>query len=227
MNIRSCFTFFWYCVAIALIERFDSELADFHRVINSVTFFTQKNVLILHPGNGVHHLHLLQHCQLWVLAWVTWESMLGLSPRLSVIFNSLALCFWQLQQHQWCLCQSFVFRLKFFASAKSSLKRAQRNNIFAPTNFGCFSSSAALAFALTFTEKTFCKFWLFKQNFSKIQPIAHILWSIQRVPVAFTGRTPALYIRTFSSSLLRAIIARNHLLFFKIISNFEHFCPNF
>ena len=153
--------------------------------------------------------------------------MLGLSPRLSVIFNSLALCFWQPQQHQRCLCQSFVFRLKFFASAKTSLKRAQRNNIFASTNFGCFSSSAALAFALTFAEKTFRKFWLFKQNFSKIQPIAHILWSIQRVPIAFTGRTPALYIRTFSSSLLRAIIARNHLLFFKIISNFEHFCPNF
>ena len=35
------------------------------------------------------------------------------------------------------------------------------------------------------------------------------------------------YIRTFSSSLLCAIIARNHLLFFKIFSNFVHFCPVF
>ena len=33
--------------------------------------------------------------------------------------------------------------------------------------------------------------------------------------------------RAFSSSLLRAIIAHNHLPFFKIFSNLEHFCPNF
>ena len=33
--------------------------------------------------------------------------------------------------------------------------------------------------------------------------------------------------RAFSSSLLRAIITRNHLPFFKIFSNFEHFCPDF
>ena len=33
--------------------------------------------------------------------------------------------------------------------------------------------------------------------------------------------------RAFSSSLLRAIIAHNHLLFFKIFSNFVYFCPNF
>ena len=32
--------------------------------------------------------------------------------------------------------------------------------------------------------------------------------------------------RAYSSSLLRAIIARNHLPFFKIFSNFVHFCPN-
>ena len=33
--------------------------------------------------------------------------------------------------------------------------------------------------------------------------------------------------RAFSSSLLRAIIAFNHLPFFKIFSNFVNFCPNF
>ena len=33
--------------------------------------------------------------------------------------------------------------------------------------------------------------------------------------------------RTFSSSLLHVIIAHNHLPFFKIFSNFAHFCPNF
>ena len=33
--------------------------------------------------------------------------------------------------------------------------------------------------------------------------------------------------RAYSSSLLRAIIARSHLPFFKILSNFVHFCPNF
>ena len=33
--------------------------------------------------------------------------------------------------------------------------------------------------------------------------------------------------RAYSSSFLRAIIARNHLPFFKIFSNFVHFCPNF
>ena len=36
--------------------------------------------------------------------------------------------------------------------------------------------------------------------------------------------------RAYSSSLLRAmraIIARNHLLIFKLFSNFVHFCPNF
>ena len=33
--------------------------------------------------------------------------------------------------------------------------------------------------------------------------------------------------RAFSSSLLRAIIARNHLLFFKIFLNFVYFCRNF
>ena len=33
--------------------------------------------------------------------------------------------------------------------------------------------------------------------------------------------------RTLSSSLLRAITARNHLPFLKIFSNFVHFCPNF
>ena len=33
--------------------------------------------------------------------------------------------------------------------------------------------------------------------------------------------------RAFSSSLLRAIVARNHLPFFKIFSNLVHFCPNF
>ena len=32
---------------------------------------------------------------------------------------------------------------------------------------------------------------------------------------------------TFSSSLLSAIISHNHLPFFKICSNFVHFCPNF
>ena len=32
--------------------------------------------------------------------------------------------------------------------------------------------------------------------------------------------------RAFSSCLLRAIIARNHLPFFKILSNFVHFCLN-
>ena len=32
--------------------------------------------------------------------------------------------------------------------------------------------------------------------------------------------------RAFSSSLLRAIIAHNHLRFFKIFSNFVHFRPN-
>ena len=31
----------------------------------------------------------------------------------------------------------------------------------------------------------------------------------------------------YSSSLLHAIIPRNHLPFFKIFSNFVHFCPNF
>ena len=34
-------------------------------------------------------------------------------------------------------------------------------------------------------------------------------------------------IRAYSSGLLRAIIACNHLPFFKIFSNFVHFCPNF
>ena len=34
-------------------------------------------------------------------------------------------------------------------------------------------------------------------------------------------------IRSFSSSFLQAIIARNQLPFFKIFSNFGHFCPNF
>ena len=33
--------------------------------------------------------------------------------------------------------------------------------------------------------------------------------------------------RAFSSSLLRAIVARNHLSFFKIFSNLVHFCLNF
>ena len=33
--------------------------------------------------------------------------------------------------------------------------------------------------------------------------------------------------RAFSSSLLRAVIARNHLSFFKIFSNFVYFCQNF
>ena len=33
--------------------------------------------------------------------------------------------------------------------------------------------------------------------------------------------------RAFSSTLLRAIIARNHLHFFKISSTFLYFCPNF
>ena len=33
--------------------------------------------------------------------------------------------------------------------------------------------------------------------------------------------------RAFSSSLLRAIVTRNHLPFFKIFSNLVHFCPNF
>ena len=33
--------------------------------------------------------------------------------------------------------------------------------------------------------------------------------------------------RAFSSSLLRAIIVRNHLPFFKVFSNFVHFCPTF
>ena len=33
--------------------------------------------------------------------------------------------------------------------------------------------------------------------------------------------------RAYSTSLSRAIIARNHLPFFKIFSNFIHFCPNF
>ena len=34
-------------------------------------------------------------------------------------------------------------------------------------------------------------------------------------------------IRAFSSSLLRVIIARNNLPFFKIFSNFVYFCPIF
>ena len=33
-------------------------------------------------------------------------------------------------------------------------------------------------------------------------------------------------IRAFSSSLLRVIIVSNHLPFYKILSNFVHFCPN-
>ena len=33
--------------------------------------------------------------------------------------------------------------------------------------------------------------------------------------------------RAFSSSLLRAIVARSHLPFFKIFSNLVHFCPSF
>ena len=33
--------------------------------------------------------------------------------------------------------------------------------------------------------------------------------------------------RAFSSSLLHALIAHNHLLFFNIFSNLAHFCPNF
>ena len=33
--------------------------------------------------------------------------------------------------------------------------------------------------------------------------------------------------RVFSSSLLRAIVARSHLPFFKIFSNLQHYCPNF
>ena len=33
--------------------------------------------------------------------------------------------------------------------------------------------------------------------------------------------------RAFSSSLLRAIIARNHLFFFKIFSHLVYFCPTF
>ena len=34
-------------------------------------------------------------------------------------------------------------------------------------------------------------------------------------------------IRAFSSSLLHVIIACNHMPFFKLFSNFVHFCPNF
>ena len=34
-------------------------------------------------------------------------------------------------------------------------------------------------------------------------------------------------LRAFFSSLLHAIIAHKHLPFFKIFSNFVHFCPNF
>ena len=33
--------------------------------------------------------------------------------------------------------------------------------------------------------------------------------------------------RAFSSGSLHAIIAHNHLPFFKVFSNFVHFCPNF
>ena len=41
----------------------------------------------------------------------------------------------------------------------------------------------------------------------------------------YMGRSPLS--RAYSNSLLRAIVARNHLPFFKIFSNFVHFCPNF
>ena len=46
---------------------------------------------------------------------------------------------------------------------------------------------------------------------------------LEGVTLQFLGRVA----RAYSSSLLRAIIARNHLPFFKILSNFEHFCRNF
>ena len=39
--------------------------------------------------------------------------------------------------------------------------------------------------------------------------------------------TPWHHCRAFSSSLLHAIISHNHLPFFKIFSNFVHFCWNF
>ena len=35
------------------------------------------------------------------------------------------------------------------------------------------------------------------------------------------------HIRAYSNSLMRVKIACNHLPFFKIFSNFVHFCPNF
>ena len=47
-------------------------------------------------------------------------------------------------------------------------------------------------------------------------------WRLQQINFIFLSIN-----RAYFSSLLCAIIARNHLLFFKIFSNFVHFCPNF
>lgn len=51
-------------------------------------------------------------------------------------------------------------------------------------------------------------------------------WIWQIVLKAESEKYFSIESRTFSSSLLLAIIARNHPSFFKIFSHFLHFCPN-
>ena len=54
-----------------------------------------------------------------------------------------------------------------------------------------------------------------------------IIMTIREISVFFGAIDYVRVYRAYSSSLLRAIITCNPLLFFKIFSKFVYFCPNF
>ena len=57
-------------------------------------------------------------------------------------------------------------------------------------------------------------------GYCKIRGIRNVHWII-------TKPNKPNSVKAYSSNLLHAIIAHNHLPFFKIFWNFVHFCPNF
>ena len=66
----------------------------------------------------------------------------------------------------------------------------------------------------------------FEDRLKSYQYVFHFQYRLKSRPL--TDFSEAWLVnRAYSSSLLRAIIACNHLPFFKIFSNFVHFCPNF
>ena len=123
--------------------------------------------------------------------------------------------FLQAVKGQW----DWMSTIFLLSSLSRDIQEKWKSTYFYALNKLGLSFSVAISHNRRSRSEMFHKIFIF-YNFSKLSQ-KHLWWS------SFYYWSCRSKSRTYSISLLCAIIARNHMPFFKIFSDFIHFCPNF